>query len=162
MLIREAEWRDLNELVALEKKVFAHDRIGAEEFLKYVAGRIDCHIFVMREAGFLTGYGIMIYPFKSKAGYLYSICSESKKGHLILKDLETAAWNRKRSYIRLEVKAINQKAIEFYVSNGYRRNKRYRNGLIYGFYEDGSAALSMIKKLEFKPFPATTLAGTLK
>ena len=138
-VITTADLDDLRELVELENKVFTYDRILQQEFADLIKDD-NADVIITREAGIISGYGIMKYD---RFAYLYSLVSIAHTGEQILKYLEALAENRRKTRVYLEVKTDNLAAIRLYKKSGYVLHNK-----IEGFYEDKSTALRFCKVLK--------------
>lgn len=104
-------------------------------------------LVVERAGGSVAGAAFLHYRHGSKHCRLYSLAVRAEDarrglGTWLLKACENAARHRGCADIRLEVRADRQTAILFYKERGYCEGE-----IKLGFYEDGSDAVVMRKRL---------------
>jgi ribosomal protein S18 acetylase RimI-like enzyme len=144
--IRDAELSDLKELIQIEEVCFSTDRLSSRRF-KHWLKAFHCIFKVVTSGSGLAGYGLVLLHRGTRLARLYSMAvlpafrgqGLSRK---LLADLESAAVNRGRLYMRLEVSENNDTAIALYRSMKYRAFGEYEN-----YYQDHSDALRMQKQI---------------
>jgi ribosomal protein S18 acetylase RimI-like enzyme len=144
--IREGTIDDLDGLTRLEQAAFAVDGFRRQQ-LRYLLTRANASVFVADEAGVVMGSAIMLWRKRAKVGRLYSIATDPITrgrgvGRSLLQACEAAAVQRECSDMSLEVRVTNLPAITFYERHGFRVVEE-----LPGFYEDGTDALRMRKRL---------------
>ena len=144
--IRPARASDIDRLVAIENRVFEHDRISRRSFRQLIE-RETAETMVAEIDGVVVGYCMVLFRQGSGVARLYSIASDPEAGRVgigraLLEAAEAAAYKEMRLLLRLEVREENTRAIELYQRNGYRRIGREED-----YYEDGAAAIRMEKLL---------------
>lgn len=162
MNLRPAVPRDLDALVRLEQQ-FPSDRLSRARF-SYLLRHAHADMLVCENGGEITANAVVLYRRGTKIARLYSLVvrpDHQRRGiaRALLRDAETAAIARGCRDMRLEVRPENISAIRLYRKSGYRTT-----GIIGDFYEDGSEALKMSKRLvaaeEFSaPFPPPRQPG---
>jgi len=143
---RRARIGDLAALLALEQAVFATDVLSRRSLRHFITAP-NATLIVAEAAGRLAGYGLILYPPRSKIARLYSIAVAPHAGKRgigprLLDAAETAARRRGRRVLRLEVHEHNTRAIARYEKSGYRLFGRHRD-----YYADHGAALRFEKAL---------------
>ncbi len=150
MVLRRGRARDLNALVALERKVFTTDILSRRSFRHFLATP-HAALIVAEAADKLAGYALVLYPPRSTLARLYSIAvaphaGQRGIGRRLLAAAEEAARLRRRRAMRLEVHEHNTRAIARYEKSGYRLFGRRR-----AYYDDHGDALRFEKPLRAKP-----------
>ncbi|MHB8623404.1 MAG: GNAT family N-acetyltransferase [Sulfuricaulis sp.] len=152
MRARLATADDLDALVQLEDH-FPTDRLKRASF-RHLLRHAHADVWVVENDALLAGNVVVLYRRGSKAARLYSLVvhpSQQRRGiaRALLSAAEAAAADRGWTELRLEVRPDNAPAIAFYRKNDYRVS-----GMLKAFYEDGSDALRMTKRLAAaaKPF----------
>jgi ribosomal protein S18 acetylase RimI-like enzyme len=145
-ILRPARVSDVDRLVTIENRAFAHDRISRRSFRQLIE-RETADTIVAERDGLVEGYCMVLYRRGSGVARLYSIAVDpelgrSGLGRTLLAAAENMAFDHARLLLRLEVREANERAISLYRQNGYRRIGREE-----GYYEDGAAALRMEKLL---------------
>ena len=144
--IRPATTDDLESLIAIEQECFDSDRLSRRSFANFI--KPGAHeLLVLVEGEKLAGYVLNLYRAGTNLGRMYSIAvvpAARGKGYgeRLLQAAETAAQARHCIFMRLEVNVENKAAIHLYERNDYRNI-----GRITGYYEDGSDAYRMEKRL---------------
>ena len=144
--IRPARRADIDDLVRIEERAFATDRIPRRSFQRFVASPSSRLLVAMRE-GTLVGYALVLFRAKAAVARLYSIATAPEAsrrgiGTALLAAAERATIARKRTVLRLEVHEKNTTAIKYYRKAGYVMFGRYVD-----YYADGGDALRFEKQL---------------
>ncbi len=142
--VRQAERRDLDALVALERG-FPGDRISRASLARLL-GRDSAEVWVAEVAGEVVGDAVVLFRRGFATARLYSmVVNPQHRGQgvakLLLEAAETGARERGSVLIRLEVREDNAAAIALYRQAGYRPGGRSAD-----YYQDRSNALRMIKR----------------
>lgn len=148
--VRRAEKSDLDQLVALEMRCFAGDRLNRRNF-KYMLTKAHGQLWVAEDENGLLGYVLILFHRGTSLARLYSIAIDvaaQGKGlaDLLMEQAEHSAKETGCVYMRLEVREDNTRAVRLYERRGYRYF-----GRIPDYYEDGCAALRYEKALKVKP-----------
>ena len=137
--IRRADAVDLDALVALEERVFSHDRLSREQFRRHLDSD-SALVLIAKEDGLLLGAAVVFFRRGTRVARLYSLVSAPEArgrgvGAALLEAAERAARARRCRTLRLEVRTDNRTALRLYETRGYRH-------LVHrpGYYEDGSDA----------------------
>jgi ribosomal protein S18 acetylase RimI-like enzyme/predicted double-glycine peptidase len=149
LTIRRATLDDLDILLELEQ-VFPGDRLEKSNF-KHFLTKAKADIWIAEEGGKVLGDAVVLYRQGFHSARLYSIVVSPKArgkgiGAKLLTYCETAAKERGCITLRLEVREDNDAAIRLYRSRGYDLTARTDD-----YYEDGSTALRMRKRLDKTP-----------
>jgi ribosomal protein S18 acetylase RimI-like enzyme len=150
--LRPAVSADIDALLALERLVFATDRMSRRSVRRFLTAPTSI-LTVAEVAGAVAGYALTLFPPRSAAARLYSIAVSPTLtgrgiGATLLAAAEAAAEARDRTAMRLEVYVGNDPAISCYRRYGYREiGTRER------YYDDGGDALRFEKRL-YPPCPA--------
>ncbi|RJT34926.1 GNAT family N-acetyltransferase [Mesorhizobium waimense] len=144
--IRKARASDVDDLAAIEKAVFASDRISRRSFRQLIE-RETAEMLVAENDGRIAGYAVALFRKGSGVARLYSIAIGPFFGGIgigrqLLAAAEEAAFEHDRMLLRLEVREDNARAIRIYEQGGYRKIGREP-----GYYEDGATALRYEKTL---------------
>ncbi len=145
MRVRLATTDDLDALVQLENN-FPTDRLNRASF-RHLLHHGHADVWVVENGKVLAGNAVVLYRRGAKTARLYSLVvhpSRQRRGiaRALLTAAEAAAADRGWGELRLEVRPDNTAAIAFY------RNHDYRVwGKLSAFYEDGTDALRMHKRL---------------
>lgn len=144
--IRTARATDVDDLAAIEKAVFASDRISRRSF-RLLIERETAEMLVAEYDGHIAGYAVVLFRKGSGVARLYSIATGPffggrGIGRLLLERAEEAAFEHGRMMLRLEVREDNARAIRIYEQSGYRKIGREL-----GYYGDGQTALRYEKTL---------------
>ena len=145
-MIRPANVRDLDALVALENASFKGDRITRRSFGNLLRGRSSV-ILADFERGVLRGYVLLFFRAGTRVGRLYSVAvAAAARGHGVGRKLVRAAERetsrRRRDVLRLEIRKDNAASLALFRGAGYTEF-----GETAGYYEDGIAALRFEKAL---------------
>ena len=148
--IRRAERGDLDALVALERGVFATDRLSRLSLRRFLDSS-SAEVLVADDGGHLAGTAIVLFRPRSAIARLYSIAvaphlNGRGLGRRLLEAAEAEARARHCTSMRLEVHVTNTAAIARYRKSGYREFGRHRD-----YYEDGGDALRFEKRLPPDP-----------
>lgn len=144
--IRKARASDVDDLAAIEKAVFASDRISRRSFRQLIE-RETAEMLVAESDSRIAGYAVVLFRKGSGVARLYSIAIGPFFGGIgigrqLLAAAEEAAFEHDRMLLRLEVREDNLRAIRIYEQGGYRKIGREP-----GYYEDGATALRYEKTL---------------
>jgi len=146
MPLRAATLSDLDALVALENRCFAHDRISRRSWRRFL-GSPRAFCLVATVAGGVAGAVVLLFRSGSGIARLYSMAvdpDQRRRGIAaeLLRAAEQMAQRRHARAIRLEVRPDNRAALAFYAGRDYATI-----GVYPGFYEDGAKAVRMEKQL---------------
>ena len=137
--IRRADAVDLDALVALEERVFSHDRLSRAQFRRHLDSD-SALVLIAKEDGRLLGVALVFFRRGARVARLYSLVTAPEArgrgvGAALLEATERAARMRRCRSLRLEVRTDNRAARRLYETRGYRH-------LVHrpGYYEDGSDA----------------------
>jgi ribosomal protein S18 acetylase RimI-like enzyme/predicted double-glycine peptidase len=144
--IRQAETSDLAQLMDLEARSFATDRLSKRSFQHWLKAK-NCVFLVTEQDAIIVAYALLIMRKGTHLARLYSIAVDEKmRGLGIAKDLvlaiELETLEQDKLFIRLEVAKTNIGAIKLYESLGYKVFGSYE-----GYYEDNTDALRMQKNV---------------
>jgi len=145
MRVRRARLADLDALVRLEQS-FSSDRLSRASF-RHLLRRGHAEIWVCENHGEVAGNAVVLYRRGIRAARCYSLVvrpTERRRGiaRTLMKRAEAAALARGCREMRLEVRPDNAAAVGFYRKHGYETTGKFP-----GFYEDGSEAMKMCKRL---------------
>jgi len=143
--IRPARRADVDDLLRIEERAFAIDRIPRRSFRRFVASP-SCRLLVATREGALVGYALVLFRARAAVARLYSIATAPEAvrrgvGTALLAAAERATIARKQAVLRLEVHENNATAIERYRKAGYLMFGRYT-----AYYADGGDALRFEKQ----------------
>lgn len=144
--IRKVQSADLPILLDLENTCFQTDRLSRRSFQRFV--RHGSHDLLVAElAQEIVGYVLVLYRAGTSLARLYSIAVLPRfQGRRIASQLIEAAEEAGRqslcAFMRLEVSVNNVSAFTLYKKLGYRDI-----GRISGYYEDGSDAIRMERRI---------------
>ncbi len=146
--IRKVQRDDLNALVALENLCFESDRLSRRSFQRWVKGDSSI-LLVLTDAGTVVGYGLVLLHRGTRLARVYSLALHPSTrgrgcGRQLMLALEAAAVEQGRLFMRLEVSKVNTAAIALYRSLQYREFDELE-----GYYEDGTEALRMQKRIRY-------------
>ncbi len=144
--VRSARPADLEELMELEQRIFATDRLSRPS-LRRLLSSASATVIVAEIGGRLAGAAVVLFRTRSTVARLYSIgvapqMSGQGVAPALLAAAERAAMARKCRCMRLEVHVTNAAAISRYGKSGYRQFGRRA-----AYYEDGGDALQFEKPL---------------
>jgi len=145
MRLRRARLADLDALARLEQS-FPSDRLSHASF-RHLLRRGRAQIWVCEDDGVIVGNAVVLYRRGTDTARCYSLVvhpDHRRRGiaRALLRHAEAAAVTRGCRAMRLEVRPGNRAAIGFYLENGYETTEK-----IAGFYEDGTDAFRMRKRL---------------
>lgn len=148
-LIRPAITADISALVALEAGFPEEDRFSRRTWQRLLKG--NAAVLLAESAGSVTGAAVTLFRAGTTVARLYSISvSDAARGSglssRLLEESETISRQNGSSWMRLEVRETNVRAIRLYERHGYRVMAR-----AIGYYPDGEAALRMEKPLDGLP-----------
>jgi ribosomal protein S18 acetylase RimI-like enzyme len=148
-LIRRGRAADLDDLIELERQVFANDRMSRRSLRNFLAAR-SATVLVAEHAGCIAGCAVILFRPNTSIARLYSIAVAPDSaglglGPALLAASEHAAQARGRRTLRLEVHEDNQRAISRYRKAGYRQF-----GCHEAYYADQGDALRFEKQLTTK------------
>jgi ribosomal-protein-alanine acetyltransferase len=146
LTIRPAAASDIDRLVAIENRAFATDRLSRRSFRQAVESPTTETLLAERD-GLVAGYCMVLFRRGSGVARLYSIAVDPEfgragVGRTLLDAAESAAFEKDRLILRLEVREDNGAAISLYERCGYHRIGREPD-----YYQDGEAALRYQKML---------------
>jgi [ribosomal protein S18]-alanine N-acetyltransferase len=144
--IRRAAAADLDDLVRIEERVFATDRVPRRGFRRFLASPSSLLMVASRE-GAIAGYALVLFRANSGVARLYSIAVAPHArrrgiGIALLAAAEAAALTRRCVVLRLEVHEKNAAAIARYRKAGYALFGRHT-----AYYADRGHALRFEKRL---------------
>lgn len=144
--IRPATLKDLTALVALENECFDSDKISKKIFRRYLT-KTTIKFFIAEYQHNIAGYAILFFRKNSKKARLYSIAIGKKYRQYniataLCQHFEKVALKQKCHTLVLEVRPDNIAALRFYEKQQYEKFGTYLQ-----FYQDGTAAIRMRKKL---------------
>ncbi len=149
LTIRRATLDDVPVLLELEQ-TFPGDRLERSNFRHFLT-KAKADIWLAEENGIFLGDAVVLYRQGFHSARLYSIVVSPNArgkgiGAKLLSHCEEAAKERGCITLRLEVREDNDAAISLYRSRGYDLIGRTD-----AYYEDGSTALRMRKRLNKTP-----------
>lgn len=153
--IRAAQRFDIDDLVRLEAKAFASDRLSRRRLAAHTVNSAAA-LLVATTDGEIAGYALVLMRRGSSAARLYSLAvdpdmSGQGVGSTLLAAAEEAALSKGAAHLRLEVRVDNDAAIRLYERGGYRLVGHREN-----YYEDGAAALRYVRSLSAATRPVST------
>lgn len=152
--LRPARPEDLAALVAIEQACFSGDRISRRSFRRFLDSP-GAVLIVAEAAGGLRGYALLLFRAGTALARLYSLSVDpgargAGLAARLLAAAERAAFDRDRIVLRLELREDNEAARRLYLGAGYRPL-----GRVPEYYEDGTAALRMEKRLHGEGLPVS-------
>ena len=138
---------DVPALLALENAAFAGDRLTRRSLARLVRGATS-PVLVARLEGALAGYAILLLHRRRRAARLYSIAVAQHFagrgiGRALVEAACEAARRAGRSAVKLEVRTDNHRAAALYRRSGFADCATVED-----YYEDGQAALRMVRTLD--------------
>jgi len=145
LVLRRARLADLAALVRLEEG-FPSDQLSRRNF-RHLLKHGNADIWVGEAQGTLVGNVVLFYRRRTHVARVYSLVVHSEHqrrgiARALMQAAVSAAVTRGCHTLRLEVRADNTAAIEWYRRLGYVVTESIEN-----FYADGSNALRMNKPL---------------
>ena len=145
--IRRAAPADLDDLVRIEERVFATDRVPRRSFRRFLASPSSVLTVAVRD-GTIVGYALVLFRANSEVARLYSIAvvppaRRRGVGVALLAAAEATAHARGCRALRLEVHEKNAAAIARYRKAGYALFGRHA-----AYYADRGDALRFEKRLK--------------
>ncbi len=140
--IRAARGRDLAALVALEKNTFTDDRFSRRQF-HWLVTRANAHFLVAEVKQTIVGYAIGLYRRNSRICRCYGLAVAAHfrgagLAQQLMAQLRMEAVHRGCVEMSLEVRADNQRAINFYRRLGF---EYYQD--LPGYYDQGADGLRL-------------------
>lgn len=143
--IRRGARADLDALETIENAAFEGDRISRRG-LAYSLKAPTMILLVAETGGRVAGYGLVHLRRGARSARVTSLAVARDRpkgaGRALLAALEDAVRKKELTFMRLEVRADNDRAIALYRAAGYRQT-----GTIADYYEDGATALRFEKAL---------------
>jgi ribosomal protein S18 acetylase RimI-like enzyme len=144
--IRAGRPGDIDDLVALEQRTIATDRLSRRGFDRLFTSP-HAELKVAACEGTPVGYAVVRFAPRARSARLFSLAVAPDMGGQgvapkLIGAAEQAAIRRGRTVLRLEVHENNARAINCYEKSGFRRFGRYT-----GYYEDFGDALRFEKIL---------------
>ena len=137
---------DVPSLLALENAAFTGDRLTRRSLARLV-GTASSRFLVARADGALAGYVIVLLHRRRRAARIYSLAVAAGFagrgiGRALVEAGCDAARLAGREAVTLEVRTDNCRAIALYRRSGFAESARLED-----YYEDGQAALRMVRAL---------------
>ena len=144
--VRAASRGDVPALLELENAAFAGDRLTRRSLARFVRGTTS-RFMVAGCNGTLAGYVILLLHRRRRSARIYSLAvgagfAGRGIGRVLVETACDAARQAGRSAVTLEVRCDNRRAIDLYRRAGFAETARVED-----YYEDGEAALRMIRPL---------------
>ncbi|MCQ8876912.1 GNAT family N-acetyltransferase/peptidase C39 family protein [Pseudoalteromonas shioyasakiensis] len=144
--VRVAKGSDLAALLEIEQQSFTQDRLTARSFKRWLNAKHGI-LLVIEEHNHILGYGLVWCHKGTRLARLYSLAIKLQAqgrglAKKLLSELERAAADCARLFMRLEVAVNNKAAIALYEKLGYRVFGQYSD-----YYDDHSDALRMQKNI---------------
>ena len=144
--IRLATSSDLDPLIALENRTFSSDKLSRRSLRHFLRGQ-HSRCLVAEQEQQIIGYILLLFRRGSSLARIYSLAVDAAHrgqgiARLLMRAGEAAALERRRLYLRLEVREDNAAAIALYLADGYVLFDQEA-----GYYEDGATALRLEKAL---------------
>lgn len=138
---------DVPALLALENAAFAGDRLTRRSLARLVRSP-SSPVLVARLNGALAGYAIVLLHRRRRAARLYSLAVAARFasrgiGRALVEAACEAARQAGRSAVTLEVRTDNHRAAALYRRSGFTET-----ATVDDYYEDGEAALRMVRVLD--------------
>ena len=146
---RKAKLEDLEQLISVENACFEYDRMSERSFRRFIQKETS-YLLVATENDVVVGYGLILFNRGTSLARLYSIAvikayRKLKIAFRLLEKLENKAHDHGCTYLRLEVKQDNLRAISLYEKMGY---VRFAHKIDY--YDDHSNAECFEKRIQKK------------
>lgn len=143
--VRRGRRGDLDRIVAIESLAFDADRLSRASLSRYLTAPSAALLVVVAD-GVVAGYGLIGLRRGGRRASLYSIAvdpafSRRGLGRALLQACERRARAAGREALTLEVRVDNAAAAALYEQLGYRKFD-----VVEDYYEDGAAALRMIRE----------------
>ena len=144
---KKANIKDISRLVEIEQSSFNYDQLDARKF-RYFIRQAHADLIIQLKDITITGYGLLLYRKGTSLSRLYSFTiakefqGQNLSGQLLL-ELEKFARKEDSSYIRLEVKKTNIKAISLYEKLEY-----IQFSIKHQYYENNEDAVCMEKNIQ--------------
>lgn len=143
--IRKAITRDLKQLEKISHRIFPN-----EDVFLIVNSMIDTeHFYVVEDTSQNKIIGFIIFGlYKTNIAHIFILAidphyQKQNFGTLLLEYAQEIIQKTYVTKIRLEVRVKNKQAIQFYEKNGYQIKESIEK-----YYEDGSDAYLMVKKIK--------------
>lgn len=146
--VRRAELSDLDDLVSLEERSFATDRLSRAQYRRHLDSETAQVLVASANHRKFLGTAVVFFRKGSQVARLYSIATHAEArgkgvGSALLDAAEQAARRRRCTSLRLEVRTDNDTAIRLYERLGYHRIGHYAR-----YYGDGADAWRYEKTLD--------------
>ncbi|WP_199097736.1 GNAT family N-acetyltransferase [Dyella sp. ASV21] len=146
--VRRAELSDLDDLVALEERSFATDRLSRAQYRRHLDSETAQVLVASANHRRFLGTAVVFFRKGTQVARLYSIATHAEArgkgvGSALLNAAEHAARRRRCKALRLEVRTDNDTAIRLYERLGYHRIGHYTR-----YYGDGADAWRYEKTLD--------------
>ena len=144
---RMALAKDISRLVEVEEVCFDYDQLDKRKFRYFIQkGHDDLIVQTLEEV--IVGYALLLFKKGSSLARLYSIAvlPEYKGmglGQKLLEEVEIRAQEKDCSYIRLEVKKSNVRALQLYKKMGY-----LEFAIKAHYYDNNENAICLEKKVQ--------------
>ncbi len=141
-----AQLSELDQLMLLEEQCFETDRISRRQF-RHLLSRANAVVLVATYKNQVVGDVVVLFNRATSTARIYSIAvAPQARGKGIARNLvaaaESAAWDRQRAWVRIEVRKDNLASINLFESLGYHRFGEYRH-----YYDDHADAWRYEKTL---------------
>ncbi|PKU23860.1 GNAT family N-acetyltransferase [Telmatospirillum siberiense] len=145
-VIRRASDHDLDALVALENACFTSNRLSRRSYHGLLT-RGHATVLIAEQNGIPLGAAVLLFHRNSGIARLYSLAiapsvRSGGMGRRLLHAAETAALDRGRRMMHLEVRLDNAPARHLYESEGFHAITR-----LPGYYADGMGGLRLERSL---------------
>jgi len=145
-MIRPAELRDIDALVAIENRCFTTDRLSRRSF-RHILARGHARTLLEEADGVVRGYVMVLFHIGTSLARLYSIAvdpawRERGIGPALVEAVEQAARDEGCVSMRLEIRRDNPASITLFRRFGYRQFGTHAD-----YYEDHMEALRFEKTL---------------
>lgn len=145
-VLRPAASADLAALMRLEAEAFTGDRLSRRSLRRFLHAPTAVTIVSVAD-GRIVGYALVLFRKDSKVARLYSLARDGAWqgrgiGAALLAAAEAGARARGADEMRLEVRVDNGPARALYARRGY-----VESGTLPAYYDDGTDAIRMYKRL---------------